>query len=475
MVQFKDLERLRPCGRLETYSTARHHLGFYKNVGLTAEYCTSTSSQASLESLVYNALRHVIASHPNLSTISLDEDKSYPHVYFARLPEIDLRTCVEIHERKTPFPSDGEADEKLDKVLEQQHSRDFKADLGSIPFWRLIVLKSPSELSKFTATWLWHHALADGASAFLFHETFLAGLNSAEANGSVDPIVRAPTEALLPPFEELHPMPISWPFFGKAILGALLPSVFAKQPTKMWTGNPVPEDVRVLPRVHYRTLVLSKTITTKLALVCRKEKTSVTAALQCLLAASLFTNLSAEDHERLKIEGPISMRPFLNIGEKQMTSAIGQYDFLHERSTSPMEHTANILQNFSWETARAVKSTISAEVAKAGSDNPTALLKYVASMPQLLVEKLGKPRNPTAEVSSVGVWKNQADDKDDWSIGRMVFSQSPNVVTSAFAVSVVTGGDMNAVLNFCWVEGAVENELMQNVIGSLKTGVEGLE
>ncbi|KNG48024.1 carboxypeptidase s [Stemphylium lycopersici] len=409
-------------------------------------------SQASLESLVYIALRHVIANHPNLSTIALDEDKSYPNVYFARLVEIDLRTCIEIHERETAFPSDGETDDELDKVLEHQHSRDFKADLGSKPFWRLIILRSSLELSKFTATWLWHHALADGASAFLFHETFLAGLNSAEANGSVDPIVRAPTEALLPPFEDLHTMSISWRFFGKAILGALLPSVFAKQPIKMWTGNPVPKDVTSLSRAHYRTLVLSKANTT----------------------ASIFANLSGEDYERLKIEGPISMRPFLNIGEKQMTCAIGQYGFLHERSVSPMKHTANILQNFSWETARAVKSTLNAEVAKAGRDNPSALLKYVTSIPQLLVGKLGKPRNPSTEISNVGVWKNGADEKGDWSIGRMVFSQSPNLVTSAFAVSIVTGADMNAVLNFCWVEGAVENELMQNVINDLKTGVEEL-
>jgi hypothetical protein len=37
-VVVENLEKLRPCGRLEKYSTARHHLGYFNNVGLTAIY-----------------------------------------------------------------------------------------------------------------------------------------------------------------------------------------------------------------------------------------------------------------------------------------------------------------------------------------------------------------------------------------------------------------------------------------------------
>src|SRR5689334_18027279 len=134
MSDFKKLEKLRPCGRLETYSTARHHLGFYKSVAFTSEYFTQGPTTVPLETQVYSALRHVIAEHPPLSAIALNEDQSHPHVYFARLPEIDLRTCTEFYERSNPFPSDGETEDELDTLLAQQHSRDFKEDLSSRPF-----------------------------------------------------------------------------------------------------------------------------------------------------------------------------------------------------------------------------------------------------------------------------------------------------------------------------------------------------
>lgn len=468
------LEKLRPCGRLETFSTARHHLGFYKNVGFTAEYKTEGNSNTLLESQVYVALRHVIAQHTALSAIALNEDQSYPDVYFARLPEIDLRTCTEFCDRKSPFPEDGEADEELDKMLAQQHSRDFKEDLGNRPFWRLLVTRSSYDTSRFTATWMWHHALADGTSALLFHESFLAGLNSFQLTDKVHQVVKTPDQALLPPFEELHPMPISWYFFSKTILNTLLAPVYAIASEKLWTGNPVPEDVTELPKPRFLTVALSKATTSKLVQVCREEKTTVTATLQCLLAASLFANLPTEECKRLRIDGPISARRFLNIGKKQMTSAITQYDFLHDRPTLSDGPSSDILRNFSWETSRAVKSTIAAEVAKSGTDNPVALLKYVSSMPQFLLGMLGKPRKPTAELSNVGVWPNGKDEKSMWSVGRMVFSQFPNVVASAFALSVVTGGDGNATLNFSWPEGAVEEELMQRVASCLKIGVENL-
>ncbi|KAE8863508.1 hypothetical protein PTNB73_06715 [Pyrenophora teres f. teres] len=470
-------EKLRPCGRLETHSTARHHLGLYKTVGLTAEYKVPSSTQLSLESHVYGALRHVISHHSNLSAIALSEDQSYPNAYFARLPAINLRTCVEFLQRKSPFPEDDESDQELDKILVQQHSRDFKQDLGSKPFWRVLVVTSPGDVTRFTATWVWHHALADGISGFIFHDSFLAGLNSLKEEDSTDPIVKSPSTPLLPPLEELHPMPISWPFFLHAILASILPSIFAKRPVKLWTGRPIPLDVTIESKTRLRTLVFSKPTTTKLAQVSRREKTSVTATLQCLLTASLFSLLPAAEYQRLIIEGPMSVRRFLNVKDDQMTDAFAQYQFLHERTANDAQ-ARPILQYFSWDTARAVKSVIAAEAAKGGNDNFIALLRYVSSMHQFLLGKMGKPRTPSAEVSNVGVWqgaKSQATQSETkWRIGRMVFSQSHNIVANPFAMNVVTGGDGNAVASFCWSEAAVDEDFMNKVIDGVREGVEEL-
>lgn len=146
------LERVRPCGRLETYSTARHYLSFYNNVGLTATYTSSFKHQFALEKLVYLALHHVIAHHPNLSAIPINECNSYPNVYFGRLPEIDLRTCVEFITRKKPIPQGDETDQELDEILRGQHNTGFKTESGLRPYWRLIITSSPKTSGIFSAS-----------------------------------------------------------------------------------------------------------------------------------------------------------------------------------------------------------------------------------------------------------------------------------------------------------------------------------
>lgn len=474
MVDITSLEKLRPCGRLETYSTARHHLGIYKNVGLTATYMYKDEVLVDLEKHVFHALHQVIAKHPNLTAIPLDEDQSFPNVSFARLPQIDLRTCVIFRTRKTPLPKDGEADHEVDELLAEQHSRDLKNALGTAPFWRLIILDSQTEDKSFSATWLFHHALSDGSSAMLFHESFLAALNTPALDSHSGNIVKSPNINLAPPLEELHPMSMSWSFFLRVIGAALIPSIFARRPAKLWTGSPLPAKIEPSSRARFRTVVLTEEATKALAAVCRREQTSVTAALQCIFATSLFANLPASEFDKLKIDVPISLRPILQVADGQMINAISQYTYTHTRPSSnprPTTSNTNSQHEFSWAEARDVKATIQAEVARKGHDNPIALLKYVSDMPAFLQQKLGKPREASVDMSNLGVWKGKEDADAKWHVGRMTFSQSLNVVSSPIGMNVVTGGDGKAVVNFCWSEEAVENELMEGVIGGFREGV----
>jgi hypothetical protein len=99
-----------------------------------------------------------------LTAIPLNEDKSHPDVYFARLPSINLKACVEFVERKKSF-GDDERDVELDKVLQEQQNCNFKDGLGTKPFWRLVILFAPGDRINFTATWIFHHALAVRSSS----------------------------------------------------------------------------------------------------------------------------------------------------------------------------------------------------------------------------------------------------------------------------------------------------------------------
>jgi hypothetical protein len=461
----ENLEKLRPCGRLETYSTARHHLGYYNSVGLTATYTASASNPHSLKELIYAALEQVITKHQILSAVVLNEDKSHPDVYFVRLPSIDLRRCVEFSRRKNPEPGDGESDSELEQLLTEHHDRNFKDDIGS-PLWRFAVLTSSNDDSTFTAAWIFHHALADGSSALLFHETFLSALNAHRPGLDVNPIIESSTRPLPPPFEETHAMPISWSFFLTTIAKMVLPSSFDQRPAKLWTGKPIPSTIPTPPRVSFRTLVFSTETTQHLVQISRREGVSVTATLECLIAASLFELLASEQYNHIAVMGPISARRMLaGVQDDQMVNALTQWNYTHHRETAGV---------FSWTEAHAVKSTILATVAQSGHDNPIALLKYVSSVHGYLEAHRGKERTQSFELSNIGVYQSKEEQGRGWRIGRMTFSQCANPTGPAFGVNVVTGGDGNMTGNFCWRADNVEEYLVEKVVEGLGRGVAAL-
>lgn len=260
-----------------------HHLGFYNNVGLTAAYTTSAHRNIPIRDLVFAALHHVVAEHPNLSAIPVNEDKSYPDVYFARLPKFDSRRCVEFHRCDHPISQNESIGTELDQRLRQQHSLSLKSTIPG-PYWRLIVTTYPHGRQVFTASWIFQHALADGASAMIFRETFLEGLNKSMRApiNEAKRLVCSPLKPLAPPLEDLHPMNTSWQFFISALVGSLLPSYFRRRP---WTGGLIAQSP---PQSTTKSIGLSANTTSRLVAWCREQKTSVTAALSTLLALTIF-------------------------------------------------------------------------------------------------------------------------------------------------------------------------------------------
>ena len=469
-----ELTSLRPCGRLETYSTARHDLGIYNNVALTATYISPGPQVSELRKVVYAALHWTIAKHTALSVVTLNEGKEYPYVEFARLPLINLDDVVEFRLRCAPSPENGQPDVELDALLMEQHNRGFKEQLGQKPSWRLVILTEPSQPT-LTASWIFHHAPVDGTSALLFHETFLEGLRAASTIDEHGPIVRPPDTPLLPPIEDLHPMDLSLRFLLRALWHEYAPALFRRKTDDVWTGSRAFPSEQPIPKCCFRTFVLSRQTTLRLVQVCRRERTSVTATLQCLFAASLFATPAITNYDKIKIMGPMSMRRFLHIPKDQMTNAVTQYHYTHVRPAfkscrKTTEGSEAIgVGYFSWEEARDVKSAIEAEVAKGGRDNHASLLKYVPNLHDFFTSKYGKPRSSTAELSNIGVYaKSNADDVKEiatdaarrWDIGRLTFSQCPNLTGSAFGINAVTGGDGNMSVNLCWGEDAVTEELM---------------
>ncbi|KAF2001387.1 hypothetical protein P154DRAFT_521774 [Amniculicola lignicola CBS 123094] len=460
MVDPKNLEQLRLLGKLEQVSAVCHHLGFYQNVGLSAHYTLSGSSSVTISRhLIFAALSKVIRKHSILSAIPIDEDTLAP--YFARLPLIDLEQFVFIIDRSKPFTAlDGTEDRELDEILQTQHNTNFKFEYGSLPFWRLLILQHTELKNEFTASFIFHHGIGDGVSGLVFHRAFRNALE--EASPLIpegEKVVLSSTDPLVPPLEELHPMPIN--------TNATPPPTPA---LKEWTGKPIHA-----PCVsHYRTLYISPTATTAFIQECKKQKVSVTSALGSSIATILF-DILPPSFEALTCIIPVSLRPWLRLPRNVADDAIGTYiDAFKAQFTRPADGTADI-----WPGARAASKVISnyltSNLSPSGEPyTAVAIFKTIPDVSIIFNSTLGKDRDAAFEVSNLGSFlSGSAEEGTDslWKVGRVTFSRSSVVSGSAVTMSVVSGGDGGLSIGFSWQEGVVEDVLVDKLFDGMRTSV----
>ncbi|KAF3484006.1 silencing information regulator [Arthroderma uncinatum] len=434
------LERLRTVdqddiGRLERYSTARNSLKFYTNVAVTVTYVLPSTCSLPLKDCIYKALETLIGQHPVLSAIPLEEDSKDP--YFARLPEVNLDRCVTFQERKSSFPaaeSEGESeveperDAELDELLNVQHNASFAAPL---PYWRLCVLTDPRDSRQFTAAYVWHHAIGDGSSGKAFHKTFLQALHNAcsAASADVKSVIPSPKTPLLPNLEKVYPMPLSF-FFILSILFWTKIWKAARDPG-LWTGSKITTPLEN----QVRHLVISKRDTAALRDLCRENKTTVTAALQTLLANALFTNLPGK-FTSLRCEGAISNRRWLT-DDNITDDSIGVWvqDFQEMYSRDKLSKNGERLE-FSWDEARRSKQNLDRILSLRGKNSMVAMLKFVDDYQnELFLPKVGKEREKSFEISNVGVFKSSQEELEAGEkgprYGRMVFTQTKYLFRTA--------------------------------------------
>ncbi|KAJ5166218.1 uncharacterized protein N7482_004999 [Penicillium canariense] len=446
-------EKLRPVGRLEQYSTARHQIGFYLNVAVTATYLLPDCFTLPIRDYVYRACETAIAEHPALSAIPVADDTQQP--YFVRLPQINLDQVVSFEQRKNVNLSgetiDGEPTPDLDlqALLEIQHNTPFTAPNA---YWRLCILSDSEDDRRFTAAFVFHHALGDGTSGKVFHQTFLQALHLAEA-GETKSVIQAPSKPMLPNIEEIHPMPLSLVYLAKKIFQA---KIYSRRDPGLWSGG----KIQTQGKTRVRLVPFSKALVTSLRNVCRQEHTTITAILHTAIARSLFTHLPAH-FTRLNCTGAISCRRWLPdiITDEVIGVYVGDIEDSYTRADVTPPNNV-----FPWSEARRSKQTIDAAVQREGRDAGPNLLKYVADYQQeLCLSKVGSERDQSFEVSNIGVMQCEARPRKP-RIERMVFSQCASVIGNAIEVSVVTGGDGCLVLAITWQVGVVEESLIEAAI-----------
>ena len=454
------MSRLTVSGRLEQYSTARNPLGFYYNVAVAATY-TLPESSLSIEDYVYRTCESAIRQHPILSAIPIGEDTKEP--YWARLPEIDLEGSVSFQKRSHPFPGEDEKDDELEKLLNIQHNTAFSLPL---PYWRVCVLLDAENEHRFTAVFVFHHAVGDGTSGKAFHRSFLDGLYAAtEPSAETRRVIASPTMPLLPSIEEIHPMTLTIPYLATTLFKE---KVWSWRDPGLWTGS----EIRVPLETQMRHIVIPKSLATSFRHTCRRHNSTITGALQTIVSRAFFTHLP-ETFTQLKCNGPLSSRKFLPdiVTDDSIGVWIQDYDEYYSRD-------GVMVDSFPWSEAQRSRRAIESTLSLQGTNASPNLLKYVNDFHQeLFLSKVGKQRGSSFELSNIGVFvpgRKLNDDSSKPHIGRMIFSQCASVTGCAVEISVISGGDGCLVLAFSWQTGVVKERLVSSVIETVKKEVHEL-
>ena len=397
---------------------------------------------------------------------------------FVRLPSIDLRTCTVFFERKKSFlPTQaGENDDELAAVLEAQHKLNWKDGVGTKPFWRLVVLHNTGVgQAHFTASWIFHHAMSDGTSAQVFFRAFLAALNSFQPDATLNdgPIVDSPKTALVPPLEQLHKLPLTVLFMMKQSWD----DTIGKRQSRLWTGAKIDRDPNS-SSLKLRSITFSKDATAKLVQRCRENKATLTNMLETVVASAILANLGPQ-YDRVTVSGAMSLRRFLSLPDRDIEDEIGvyasSYNTMHIRPRLNSKAEFLSLDIFSWDQARTVRNVITTEIENKGKNTMVALIRWIGNQNTFWGRKIGTHRAKTIEMTNIGTWKAKPEEeRGDWKVGRMTFSQDCAGCSQAFATSIATGGDGCLTLMCEWKENATEGVPMEKVVRDVRQCIEAL-
>ncbi|USP76828.1 hypothetical protein yc1106_04102 [Curvularia clavata] len=459
----EQLPKLRSLGRSEQLSAVSHAIGFFHNVGVSAHYSMpTTTAHYGLQTTIYAALANLIHRHAILSAIPVNED--LPDAYWVRLPSIDLASCVTFLTRSQSFDKSKD-DQELDKILQEQHNTNFKSNYGSLPFWRVVILRDTETGLDFTASFIFHHSIGDGATGLIFHKFFRGALDAAtssnESLANISTLVQSSSNVqLLPTLEELHPLPLNEN-----------PVDFRNKGLEEWTAAPIQ-----LPcHTHYRSLYLSSASSSKFAQRCKQNSLTVTSGLQAILAHSLFDVLP-QNVSALTGIIPINLRPWLNLHKGAADNAMGSFiDAIKvQTQRSHFEpNDNNPIQGLpaAHHASQAITHYLTGNPSPSGEPyTSVAFFKAIPDVAAAFKSMLGTNRDAAFEVSNLGRFGDEAAEAADsqWRVGRMTFSRSAVAFGAALNTSVVSGGDGALTIGFSWQEGVVDDALVEAVVGGFK-------
>lgn len=341
------------------------------------------------------------------------------------------------------------------------------------PPWRVLVFVSDDSTKGFWLGIAGHHSLFDGQAVLKLTQALVEALKTSSASppSTARPflVVPLPDSPTFPPtLDSVRSSSVSLrtliPIIFTEILLPKLPWFLRPAPavpstTTTWTGAlSSSSDFR---RKHHLTLHLPSTLTNPLIVLCRKNQTSLTSLLNTLLARSIRTYLLPSDSSSvvLKSNTALSLRP-PHLQTLAGGSYVGGFPFVNSPITSPS--ASNDDESQIWLTSRTHYSSLREPSVIPSALEQWALLSYLPSasddawVSYFLPKTDTKEWDTSFEISNLGrVPSESVALPEGWTLGGMIFTQSPQAMGPAMTFSVV-GWEGGLTVGCGWEEGVLK-------------------
>lgn len=467
----------------EHFSTSRHALGFNRGIANSCQYVVAKDMLRgrSVRMVVEEAVARLILRLGGLRVGITDEDTN--KACFVQVPSMNLQDLV--NWKTIAVKSSDEYDQQVLHVIKCRLEQ-LWPDVANRPPWQLLVVQNEHTTSEnvvLDVVFAVHHALSDGKSTTVFHSELLRELNSPSSPTPElvnHQLIFSTRPILAPSQEDLVRPKISWSFFLKVIWSEFAPWWAKPTPSPApWTGKPVTPEPH---KLHLRALTIAPSTVTRLIAACRAHGTTLTGILHILILASFAHHVPKEVASSFSGETPISLLPWaklplgsdmdlsrvltdLTTGTKRVWEAATVADIRSRLCGAD----ANGEEELIWPLAAIWRNEMKTKVATLPNDDVVGLMQYITDFHKRWLDKLGKARDATWDLSNVGTIRGHSlDGGGPWAIQRSLFTQPVLVAGAALGVNVagIDGGPVNLVLS--WQATVVEEVIVHGVAKDLQ-------
>ncbi|KAI0007138.1 alcohol acetyltransferase [Xylariaceae sp. FL0662B] len=426
---------IRALGPLETFISAHHLLRTAYRTIVTGRYAVPAhSSPQALARILERAVALTILEHPLLAVGQADEDSKQPS--WVRLKQIDLGDMI----IWAQAPGSEDYAQFLGQILMQHHDTPF-TDLDTVPGWRMTVLR-PSDIPTqyIDVVFQYNHANVDGISGKIFHQTLhrnldlVSGENKEALWGlNMDGhVLHLPQNLRLTPTqEELLKFPISPSFIVGTAWKGLRPSYFVPAEFARWAP------IQASPNETSLQLFTTDAADMKhLLSACRSNRTTITGLLHALTLISLSRRLP--NQPGFVGSSTINMRRFIEDDTLDPDHMMGNFvtlmthlfdsKFVSELRVHTRGSGDSIagLQDLVWEVAAKIRAELVQKLERGTADDMMGLVGLMAKgdFRSILKGEMKKHRECSWEVSNLGTMDVATAEDTEWSVERLISSQS---------------------------------------------------